>query len=50
MIKDYEMCAAAFYDAGWKSTDGVQLKQEYDLTNEEVIELVNGLYEIENDL
>ena len=49
-MKDIEICAAALYDSGWRSKDGEWLKDEYNLTDEEVIELVNGLYEIENDL
>ena len=49
-MKDFEMSAAALYDGGWRSTDGEWLKDEYNLTDEEVIELVTGLYEIGNDL
>lgn len=51
-MKEYmmSMSAAALYDGGWRSKDGAWLKDEYNLTDEEVTELVNGLYEIENDL
>ena len=51
-MKEYmmSMSAAALYDGGWRSTDGAWLKDEYNLTDEEVTELVTGLYEIENDL
>lgn len=49
-MKDIEMSAVTLYYSGWSSKDGEWLKDVYNLTDEEVTELVNGLYELENDL
>jgi hypothetical protein len=44
-IKDYESMAAALFDGGWRSEDGKELKEEYDLTDEELEKICELLHE-----
>lgn len=50
MIKDYQASAAALYNGGWKSSDYDELKDEYNLTDEETTKICEILqqYETEN--
>jgi hypothetical protein len=43
MRKDYGSMAAALYDGGWRADDKDQLKAEYDLTDDDVEQIVNLL-------
>ena len=49
-MENFELCAAALYDGGWRSTDRDQLMSEYGLTPEEADELCLALYEMEQNL
>jgi len=40
MLLDIESNAAALYDGGWRSDDGAELMDAYQLTPEEVDEIV----------
>lgn len=42
-MRDYESMAAALYDGGWRADDKDQLKAEYDLTDDDVEQIVNLL-------
>jgi len=42
-MRDYESTAAALYDGGWRAEDKEQLQAEYDLTDEDVEQLVDLL-------
>lgn len=44
-MKDYESMAAALYDGGWRADDKDQLKIEYDLTDDDVKQIVDLLAE-----
>jgi hypothetical protein len=42
-MKDYGSMAAALYDGGWRADDKDQLKVEYDLTDDDVEQIVDLL-------
>lgn len=42
-MKDYGSMAAALYDGGWRAEDKEQLQAEYDLTDEDVEQIVDLL-------
>lgn len=48
MFEDIEMSAASLYNGGWRSEDADQLKEEYQLIEEETEELVEALRKIES--
>lgn len=48
MLKDAQMSAASLYDGGWRSSDAEQLKDEYQLTDDELEQIVSELREMEN--
>ena len=49
-MENFELCAAALYDGGWRSSDRAWMMNEYNLTEEEADELCLALYELEQDL
>ena len=42
-MRDYGSMAAALYDGGWRAEDKEQLQAEYDLTDEDVEQIVDLL-------
>lgn len=49
-MENFELCAAALYDGGWRSTDRDQMMSEYNLTQEEADGICEVLAELEQDL
>lgn len=49
MIKDYEMCAAALYDGGWRSEDKDHLIEQFGFSEYEVEKICYWLKEFELD-
>ncbi len=47
MLKDIKSSAAALYDGGWRSEDKDQLREEHNLTLEDVEELCKELERLE---
>ena len=49
MYKDFSSMAAALYSGGWRAEDADELKEEYDLTADELKEIVILLKSYEED-
>ncbi len=41
--------ASVLIDGGWVSSDRAEIKQYYELTDQEALEIVNAMADLEND-
>lgn len=44
---DYEQVAASLYDGGWRTEDAEELQQEYELSDDELVNILNELEKLE---
>lgn len=47
VIEDYDQVAASLYDGGWRAADRDDIKNEYDLTDEQTDKICEKLAEYE---